>query len=258
MPSALLLRQSRKNMDSDPYHQLFVQHGISASSIPVLQFDFVNVQQLAQLLETPGNWTGLVLTSQHSVEALAMAVEKCSDCNVIAHWKGKHVFVVGEATKKIAESRLGLACQGESCGNAKSLARFIINEMEELPATDEAKPLLFPCSSSRQESLPTMLTNAGVGLECIAAYETRQHVEVTSSLHTFHENHGVPDYIVFFSPSGVSYTLETLKRLNFIPYTKCVAIGASTAEALQSEGVVCSTAQSPTPEGALQACLQMT
>lgn len=46
---------------------------MKAESIPVLTFGFVNLDQLAHSLETIEQYSGMVFTSQRSVEAVRLA-----------------------------------------------------------------------------------------------------------------------------------------------------------------------------------------
>lgn len=260
MSTTVLLRSAKEDGGPDPYEQVLKNNGVKAISIPVLDFVYVNLEEFVGHLDSRESYSGLVLTSQRSVEAIARAAkDKMAD--ITESWNKVPVFVVGRATKGIAEAKLGLKCQGEDAGRAETLAEAIVSalnkdkeegggEGEEKPA----KPLLFPCSNIKMETLPRLLEEAGVPVTCVTVYQTAEHQAIRENLEKVKNDTGTPTYMVFFSPSGVMSTCDILKDLSFNS-TKFVAVGPSTATVLQEKGLpVAAVAKRPTPEGVAEAC----
>lgn len=221
----LLLKDPKEDeCGQDPYVRELDSCGVSATLIPVLSFEFLSLASLSEKLSQPENYGGLIFTSPRAVEATKLCLEKDS---------------------KAAVHRLGLDTAGETCGNAERLAEFICTR--KLPTL----PLLFPCGNLKREVLPKALRNQGVPLESLTVYRTVPHPAIRSSLHNYYAQQGVPASITFFSPSGLSYSLEYIRELSgeHIDQIQFVAIGPTTAQALAAQGLpVSCTAESPTPQ----------
>lgn len=246
----LLLKDPKEDeCGQDPYVRELDSCGVSATLIPVLSFEFLSLASLSEKLSQPENYGGLIFTSPRAVEATKLCLEKDSKAAVWTEtlreqWKAKPVYVVGNATASLVH-RLGLETAGETCGNAERLAEFIC--ARKLPTL----PLLFPCGNLKREVLPKALRNQGVPLESLTVYRTVPHPAIRSSLHNYYAQQGVPASITFFSPSGLSYSLEYIRELSgeHIDQIQFVAIGPTTAQALAAQGLpVSCTAESPTPQ----------
>nr|XP_046197462.1 uroporphyrinogen-III synthase-like isoform X1 [Oncorhynchus gorbuscha] len=160
-------------------------------------------------------------------------------------WNAKSIYVVGKATAALVEN-LGLVPLGEDTGTADVLSRLIL-EREDA----NILPLLFPCGSIKREVLPTALRENGVPLDALMVYQTAQHPDLEKNLSNHFTQQGVPDCIAFFSPSGVRFSLETVRRLSGeqLVQIKFAAIGPTTAEAMAAEGLsVSCSADKPTAE----------
>ncbi|KAI5103618.1 uroporphyrinogen-III synthase [Silurus meridionalis] len=141
---------------------------------------------------------------------------------------------------------LGLKPLGEHTGTADVLSRLIIER-----EISTSLPLFFPCGSLKREVLPTTLRQHGVPLETLTVYETAEHPELEKNIMHYFTEQGVPASVAFFSPSGVKFCLELVKKLSGekLEQIKFAAIGPTTAEALQEAGVTVScSAQKPTPQ----------
>ncbi len=77
---------------------------------------------------------------------------------------------------------------------------------------DKIRPLLFPCSRIRKDTLPAKLSAAGVPLEEVICYDTVPHPHFEENMESFLSNvsPGEKVGVVFFSPSGVSFVLDQL------------------------------------------------
>nr|CAD7411902.1 unnamed protein product [Timema cristinae] len=82
------------------------------------------------------------------------------------------------------------------------------------PSGSYARPLLFPCGSLKRDTLPRQLTEKGIAVHMVTVYKTLPHPQLESNLRciiNFEE--AFPEYIVYFSPSGLKFSLPTLEKL---------------------------------------------
>ncbi|NXJ79239.1 HEM4 synthase, partial [Trogon melanurus] len=248
----VLLLKDPKEKDSgpDPYIKELGLYGFEATLIPVLSFEFVSLESLFEKLSHPECYGGLVFTSPRALEAIKICLKENSNdeewSQSLKHrWNTKPAYVVGKATASLVEE-IGLIPQGEKSGNAEKLAEYICSR--EKP---NSSALLFPCGALKREVLPTVLREKGVPLESLTVYQTTQHTDLQESLSRYFSQQGIPASVVFFSPSGVRYSLQHIQKLSgdFINNIKFAAIGPTTAEALEAAGIpVSCTAESPTPQ----------
>lgn len=188
------------------------------------------------------------MTSQRSVESVNQAASDLPDA-----WKNKPHYCVGKKTGETASKLLGLTHQliGQDCGNAESLSALIVKDFQDgsLPL-----PLLFPCSNLKMDTLPRTLKEHNISVDIVTSYVTVPHPQLRDSI--IQLAHKVPNYLVFFSPSGVNYTLPLLREHNLITGVKVnvVSIGNTTARALEDAGIcVNRICVKPTPEDLMEA-----
>ncbi|XP_077679037.1 uroporphyrinogen-III synthase isoform X1 [Eretmochelys imbricata] len=225
-------------------------YGFEAALIPVLSFEFMSLQTFFEKLSHPDSYEGLIFTSPRAVEAAKLCLGENSKNEAWRNslqekWNTKSVYVVGKATASLVEE-IGLAPQGEKCGNAEKLAGYICAR-----ETPNSSPLLFPCGSLKREVLPTILKEKGISLESLTVYQTAQHPSLQESLKNYFSQQGIPASITFFSPSGVRFCLQHIQKFSgdLINQIKFAAIGPTTAEAMEAEGIpVSCTAENPTPQ----------
>nr|XP_048712684.1 uroporphyrinogen-III synthase isoform X6 [Caretta caretta] len=200
-------------------------YGFEAALIPVLSFEFVSLQTFFEKLSHPDSYEGLIFTSPRAVEAAKLCLGENSKNEAWRNslqekWNTKSVYVVGKATASLGE-------------------------------TPNSSPLLFPCGSLKREVLPTVLKEKGISLESLTVYQTAQHPSLQESLKNYFSQQGIPASITFFSPSGVRFCLQHIQKFSgdFINQIKFAAIGPTTAEAMEAEGIpVSCTAENPTPQ----------
>ncbi|KAF5888918.1 uroporphyrinogen-III synthase, partial [Clarias magur] len=208
----LVLKEPRESeSETDPYVKELAACGHSATLVPVLAFQFVSLDQLSARIFHPERHGGLVLTSPRAVEAVKRCIESSTRREewsaVKEEWNAKSVYVVGKATASLVEA-VGLKPLGEHTGTADVLSRLII---ERENAT--SLPLFFPCGSLKREVLPTTLRQHGVPLDTLTVYETAEHPDLERNITHYFSEQGVPASVAFFSPSGVKFCLELVKRL---------------------------------------------
>ncbi|KAF3853747.1 hypothetical protein F7725_014435 [Dissostichus mawsoni] len=233
----LLLKEPRDGESGpDPYIQELASHGHKATLIPVLSFKFVSLNTCR--------------ISPRAVEAVKMCLEAEErreewNSSVKEKWNSKSIYVVGRATAALVRN-LGLNPLGEDTGTADVLSRLIIErEDRNIP------PLFFPCGSIKREVLPTALRENGVPLETLTVYQTAEHPDLEKNLKNYFTEQGAPASIAFFSPSGVKFCLEVVRRLSGeeLPQIKFASIGPTTQDAMIAEGLCVScTAEQPTAE----------
>ncbi|XP_038842198.1 uroporphyrinogen-III synthase-like isoform X2 [Salvelinus namaycush] len=222
----LLLKEPREGGSGpDPYIKELASRGHKATLIPVLSFTFVSLNTLSDKLFQPEQHGGLIFTSPRAVEAVKMCLEDDErteqwNKDIKDKWNAKSIYVVGKATAALGEDTNIL-------------------------------PLLFPCGSIKREVLPTALRENGVPLDTLMVYQTAQHPDLEKNLKNHFTEQGVPASIAFFSPSGVKFCLETVRRLSGeqLKQIKFAAIGPTTADAMTAEGLsVSCSADKPTAE----------
>ncbi|KAJ3608381.1 hypothetical protein NHX12_025429 [Muraenolepis orangiensis] len=246
----LLLKERREERDSgrDPYIEELAAHGHQATLIPVLSFKFVSLNTLSEKLFEPDKHGGLIFTSPRAVEAVKMCLEaegRGEEWRTIKDkWNAKSIYVVGKATGDLVSQHLGLEPVGEDSGTAHVLSRLILQREDA-----HILPLFFPCGSIKREVLPTALREHGVPLETLTVYQTAEHPDLQENLSHYFTQQGTPASIAFFSPSGVKFCLETVRKLSGEQLTqiKFAAIGPTTADAITAEGLYTScSAEKPT------------
>lgn len=226
----------RSGDESDPYEEALEGFGYAPVSIPVLEFELVNGEALRQALEHPRSYDGVIFTSPRAVDALAEAMSWLPTENMV--WHSKPVFAVGPKTADELR-QIGFDPTGEGSGSAALLA-------DQIARSEFERPLLFLCGNRRRDELPDRLGEAGVALEELCVYESRARRDLDLA------SHRPPDWVVFFSPSGV----EAVRKDGSINLksARVAAIGSTTAEALMEDGVVVQAlSKEPTPDGLAQA-----
>ena len=197
-----------------------------------------------------GEAAWLVLTSARTVEALAPYLN-------VPVPSALRVAVVGPATARawteLTETAPDLVARGS--------AAALLEEPElagPLPAPNAARRVLLPASALADPALADGLRRAGWEVEQVAAYTT-----VTADARTLPPDldgawaAGGVDAVVLTAPSTTRAVLELLGPPP--QGTGLVAIGATTAAATRKLGLtVAIVAPSPTPEGVLQATIDVT
>ncbi len=114
---------SAKNGSEDPYVKALEERGFRARVIPVLQFGFVNLEELGNQLKDADSFSCLALTSPRAAEAVGKAIEQSG---VGDRWRRKKVFAVGVRSCAAARRILGVEdVKGENSGSADKLAEEV-------------------------------------------------------------------------------------------------------------------------------------
>lgn len=236
-----VLFQGDSSTKQNKYVELLEKEGVSARSVPVLSFNFINREYLQTCLKNPDFYSGIIFTSTRSVNAVSSLISLNDVC--INKWKQKTNFSVGTATANSALSELKLQTHGADSGNSENLCKLIIEMHRHLD-----KPLLFPCSNIRKDTIPTVLSKSGISVEEVFCYETVPN----NNFECIWQNiisETLPNILVFFSPSGVQSCINVIKNAyvgHQLPIF--IAIGPSTEKALSEADIYCKVAEKPTPE----------
>ncbi len=244
---ALLLRSGDTSTEtplgqeaSCPWEKTLRAAGFEAVTHPALDFEYEAPEALRRLASPLDRYAGWIFTSPRAAEAFgrAFSATEPGDAAQRAARARKKVFAVGPRTAAALRS-LGYEPEGEEAGSAEQLARHILKQRA-------CGPLLFLCGDRRRDALPAILREAGICTEEIVAYRTRLR-----TLRAWPSN-AKPDWIVFFSPSGLEAMLQSpglsMEGLSI------AAIGSVTAQAIRARGFeVRAVAEEPTPEALAQA-----
>lgn len=243
----VVLFQGDASENDNKYVNMLSESGIYVKNIPTLSFNFVNAEKLKNCLENADDYGGIIFTSSRAVNAVAFSLTSNS---CLEKWKDKFIFSVGQATSEMAQSLLNLETCGSDSGNSENLCEIILQKCEKYN-----KPLLFPCSNIRKNTIPDTLSKHSIHLKEIVCYETVPNTQFKDVWTSLVEKENLPSILVFFSPSGVKYCSEiVMDSYDDAVKPNFVAIGSSTEKALLDVNVrSCKVAEKPNPEAVLSA-----
>ncbi|KAG5307597.1 HEM4 synthase, partial [Pseudoatta argentina] len=243
----VLCKGLSEKSNQETYSKILESAGYNCECLQTLKFEFVNISDLRTCLSVADRYSGLILTSPRTVEAVALAVKE--DTSILYHWEQMPTYCVGSMTESLARNQLNLQhCVGSQSGNSKQLAEKIILDIKK-----DSKPLLYPCSEIARETISCTVRDSGISIKKIIVYRTLESETLEQELPKMLEKS--PSIFVFFSPSTVEHITAQLKR-NFynIKDIKAVAIGPVTKDALIDSGFnVYATANKPEPAALMQA-----
>ena len=152
------------------------------------------------------------------------------------------IAAIGSATARVAAA-LGFTVHFTA--RAKSATAFAEQFVQTQP---QAKHVLYPASVLAQSQMESVLSAKGITVTRIDLYTTRPAVTASQARNVLC-NH--PDFIVFFSPSAVEAFWGAISQnpKPAIGAARCVAIGETTAAALQRHGLA-QPLVAETPSGA--------
>ncbi|KAL0134446.1 hypothetical protein PUN28_001317 [Cardiocondyla obscurior] len=238
---------SEKSDRQETYIETLESAGYTCECLQTLRFEFINISQLQECLSAVDRYSGLILTSPRTVEAVALAARK--DASILDQWKQMPAYCVGPATDSLARSQLNLQhCIGSQSGNSKRLAEKIV-----LDTKKDSKPLLYPCSEIARDTISSIIGDSGILIKKIVVYKTLESETLEHELPKMLEKSST---FVFFSPSTVKYIKDQLRSSckKNIKDIKAIAIGPVTKDALINSGFsVFATADKPEPAALMHA-----
>lgn len=192
--------------------------GISVGSDDFIQINNNRISR--QLLNS--EIENVVITSQKAVEALLFNGDP-------RRFKFKNIYCVGRKTKRLVQRKIGKVRHAEI--NANLLAKYLLTHIE-------GKELTFFCSDQRLDDLPDMLSEKGIKVNEVVAYQTKYSPSTVEDK---------TEGILFFSPSAVrSYNMKN----NADKIAFC--IGETTAEEARKHFKEVRTSKFPSLEGVVE------
>ena len=218
----------------DSYARHLNAAGFEPVHRPILEYRPKNQLALQDALRHPDDYSGLVITSERGAERV-LATDSWQP------WVRKPLYALGPRTRSILEQS-GFGPLGPIAQTGRDLADAIRTLHR------DARPLLFPCSSSRRDELPDALKSASIPLFELPVYDT------IGAIPSEIEHEDPPEWAVFFSPSGVEAACEFIA--SSWTMVRRAAIGPTTAAALEAAGIPANAvADSPDPEALVRAIL---
>ncbi|XP_052828583.1 uroporphyrinogen-III synthase isoform X3 [Octopus bimaculoides] len=245
--NSVILFKSPAEGENDIFLAELQKSELTVNVVPVLSFQSLHTDVLAQKLsgDARNKYSGIIFTSTRSVVVVDSAIKQLTAYNKKTTCKDLKCFVVGKSTATSA-ANLGFKPTGENSGHGKKLAEFILKEIEK---KSDCKPILFPCSKIRNDDLPTHLKQNGIPVEEITVYETlpnpHLHICIDGVCKALK---GQPEYLVFFSPSGVDSALPFITPVWDMSQSKVLALGPSTEKQLKAKSIkISGVSKGPTP-----------
>ncbi|XP_041368902.1 uroporphyrinogen-III synthase-like [Gigantopelta aegis] len=250
----VMLFKAPKETEEDNFVVHLKNAGYNALSIPVLAFKFVNTEKLASCLQELDSYSAVIFTSPRTVQAAVLAAEhiQSSESGPLGLDKIK-CYVVGKSTGAAAK-KAGFKPEGEGAGNASELADIIIAGSN----SEGTKPFLYPCSNLRRDIITEKLKGKDFTLNEVTVYETCPNESLETVVKSAVSSEGLPEFAVFFSPSGVLNT-EHIVAEGILPLQKIkvVALGPTTNKELVSRGFSpIGTAKKPDPASLVEVLKQ--
>ncbi|KAL4141040.1 hypothetical protein PRNP1_014163 [Phytophthora ramorum] len=234
MPASVLLLKAADDKYKNALEQIpeegSCRRALGAHFTDVLTFEYLNSELLLDVLTHLERYSGILVTSPRSaiaVDNVVNGLDAGLKRQVLDKLRAIRVFSVGAATSRELLP-LGVVCQGDDAGSADLLAEYL-HQDGVLPANCKDKPMVFLCGDKRRDTLPNSFRSRGLPLEELVVYQTCAVHDVE-----FPAECKIPDWIVFFSPSG----LKVVKDLP-LPWESIrkASIGKTTAAALHEHAL---------------------
>lgn len=229
-PSRIIL--FRSSQPGDVYEAVFRDAGWQATSVPVLAFRFKNEPVLREKLASAG---GLIVTSPRAGDLCGQLLTE--DSVLRDKWLHRPILCIGKRSAAAIE-QAGLHPDVSAQATGEGVAEEVMDR--------GGAPWLFVCGNLRRDVLPGRLRDAGVPFEELEVYDTLYRDDLAL------EQMMAPDWVVFFSPSGVETVLPQWPTS--WQAVKKAAIGTTTADAITEAGwQVDAIADKPEPQSLLAA-----
>jgi uroporphyrinogen-III synthase len=269
----------------DNYESALLNAGYTPVFLPVLSHNLVNINKITNTLagdtaDEDQSYSGVVFTSQRAAEAWSQAGKDALEANrqPSQSWQKIPFYAVGPATAA-SLTRLhpsirphpSLILGADESGSAERLAGFIRTshkktQQQQQQPTKSTFPLLYLVGDKRKDSLPSLLSEQGIEMHEIQAYETYQSPTFEADYSALLDDNSQNsfEWIIFFSPSGAKLLFPLLSKKHDNKESertnvkvKYAAIGPTTRDYLLSknEVKVHAMANSPTPEALVSAML---
>lgn len=272
------------DIQRDEYVDEFAKVDQTAITIPILKFQFKNIDQLANLIrDLPEDSTnGLIIVSPRVVEALERSFglfDEETRFDLCRKFDSDLIFVVGTKSAEECESRLDLRYNRQSaeCGDGADLIKFIKTYLDNNNTKRRPINLIYPRGSKSDNNIEESLANEkDLIVSSDIFYETTgvddiYNVMYERLLYTLPSkiiSNKIVINLIFFSPSGVE-CFDKLSQPQLVEiFHKIVpdckiefrysSIGKTTENALVSRGldVFCVSAK-PCAESLIKCCMDL-
>lgn len=247
----------------DNYIRTLENLHVNVTCLPLLEFKWKNLDQLADCLSRPNDYSGFIFTSVRTIDAIIECIntQLNGSTDVLQPWTQKHTFCVGPKTSSGAELKLQLKpslSDDLPPGNVRSLIESIVKSNKHLD-----QKLLFPCSSISNTDGPALLNEYQIEHQVIHVYDTQAVADAGSKFESIIQGLPVTSeiIIVIFSPSNYKAISEQINSLLLSRErkTRIIAIGPTTKSALESDGInVDSVMSKPSPHALYELLLSQT
>ena len=247
----------------DSYIRTLKNLPVDVTCLPLLQFKWKNLAQLADCLSRPHDYSGLILTSVRAIDAIVECIDTQlnGSTDILLPWKDKNTFCVGPKTSAEAELKLQLKPSLPDdlpAGNVCSLIESIVKSNILL-----CKSLLFPCSSISNTEGPALLTSYQIKHQVIHVYDTQAVADAGSKFNSIIQGTPLSSevIIVIFSPSNYKAIAEQVKSalMRREKKPRIIAIGPTTKSALESDEIIVDSVMSkPSPQALYEILLSDT
>jgi uroporphyrinogen-III synthase len=191
---------------------------LAGKGVELLEKEFITIKPIISHSKYTEIWPwmsdreekAIVFTSQHAVDAVDRYLHGGDAFYSPDHWQ---LFSLNGAT---LERMKGVFAEDQIIATATYATELAAN----IIANGNFKQVVFFCGNQRLDTIPTLLTAAGIQVVEIVVYETSASPSVVTAEY---------DGVLFFSPSGVDsfFSANALQ-----PETTCFAIGSTTAASL--------------------------
>ncbi|GFT75272.1 uroporphyrinogen-III synthase [Nephila pilipes] len=244
----LLLKSEDSDEEVDPYVKILENAGIPASLIPVFDFHYLNDLLLLECMKFPNQYNGIIFTSPRAVKAIKRVYELYG--LELQIWREKNNFALGDKTSMLAETLLNLNVLGKQCANSQELAELILS----CDGLQKDLPFIFPCSDRAKNIIQNNLEEDDFTVTRVECYQLLPNFNIEDNFMTLITEKGIPDILVYFSPSGVEFSHDIIKKGCGTSQPQVVAVGETTASAVKQANMkLCKVAESPNPKGILNA-----
>lgn len=219
------------------------KNNFDVTLIPSIDFRFKNIDKLSAILKNHSDYDGMILTSPRAVHAVKNAADQ-TDLKILHDWISKDFnYTVGEGTYNLVDKLMNMKTKGKEAGNALKLSSIIVSDYANRA---DRRKLLFVCGNLKQDILEKNLNDNSIDVDVIEVYETIQHPNLDNSIKELNN----VDYLVFFSPSSVSFSLPLINKHELdMSFIKIFAIGPSTERCLTINNIKCDgVCEKPSPE----------
>lgn len=228
----------KKQDTIDQYNDLLEKANYIPQFIPVLTHQSDNLEKIQHILQQgPTCYNALILTSQRSVQAITEAHDQLATeltQAVKEEWNMLPIYIVGPHTASLLQQvPLFKDNSKEHWTVAPRAAELIGPLIQDFQGSQGSTKLLFLAGDKRRDLIPTELLEAHIEFEEIQSYVTCVHPDLSDNLQKLS---CAPDWVVYFSPSGLKFLLDTPTYKSFLAAsvksksTKLAAIGPTTAE----------------------------